>query len=591
MFNERATAAAWRRFVDSGRIDERTVRPEIAASWRRCREAGLNAWTVETRYVDEARLIDVRNSHARLLRSANPVMRVLSALLDANVSLMDEDSFIYHLVSPFESYPRALGATMDERIVGTCNATLVKAENKPIRCDYFEHYKVGSQSYSGAAAPFLHEDGSFGGAILVNSPLEPLPDRAPVMASVAARMIRRLYNLDGRMWQALTTAEFFAPLIQLSEYGVALLSDSGNILTMNDALGALCPGWANGQYGTQPFKKYLVGGQETFAAIDGRGMPPRPIEIKGKRGKEPSKLTLVLSKTVELERTRTMWLVAFEMPKEVTPQIVEKRWPSSQHDGDVRYIGESAAWKKVDSTVRRVAPIKVSVLLLGETGTGKEVMARAIHEYSGRKGPFVAINCGAIPRDLMASELFGYAPGAFTGAQAKGLIGKFEYANGGTVFLDEVGEMPFDLQVGLLRVLQEQTVTRLGSNESRKLDVRFVAATNQDLKECIAEKRFRLDLYHRLSQIEVHLPPLRERKEDIPLFVESFNYEICEELKLPYSPFSAAALETFSAYLWPGNVRELRNVIERCLIFCGQGSEVAPDDVLQHASALEIPPK
>ena len=121
--------------------------------------------------------------------------------------------------------------------------------------------------------------------------------------------------------------------------------------------------------------------------------------------------------------------------------------------------------------------------------------------------------------------------------------------------------------------------------------MRFVAATNQDLKECIAEKRFRLDLYHRLSQIEVHLPPLRERKEDIPLFVESFNCEICEELKLPYSPFSAAALETFSAYLWPGNVRELRNVIERCLIFCGQGSEVAPDDVLQHASALEIPPK
>ncbi len=519
-------------------------------------------------------------------------MHVLGALLDANVSLMDEESFIYHLVSPFDQYPRSLGIEMDERIVGTCNATLVKAENKPVRCDYFEHYKVSSQSYSSAAAPFLHEDGRFGGALLINSPLAQLPDQAPTMASVAARMILRLYNLDGRMWQALASVEFFSPLLQLSDYGIALLSKSGAVLTMNDTLGNLCPGWSTREYATFPFGKYLVGGEKSLSsAIQSATSSQQRVSFKSKKGQEPIEAEVVLCKTVDLAQVQEIKLLAFRLEKQGA-HAANENTPNKVSDSPNRpkqsYIGQSKSWREADEAVRRIAPLKVNVLLLGETGTGKEVMARAIHEYSGRKGPFVAVNCGAIPRDLMASELFGYAPGAFTGAQAKGFMGKFEYANGGTIFLDEIGDMPYDMQVGLLRVLQEQTIVRLGSNESHPLDVRFIAATNQNLKDRIEEKQFRLDLYHRLSQIEIRLPPLRERTGDIPLFLDAFNREICDELRLPYSPFSESTIEEFERCEWPGNVRELRNIVERCLIFCGQGCEVLPSDVLKQSNSRII---
>ena len=157
----------------------------------------------------------------------------------------------------------------------------------------------------------------------------------------------------------------------------------------------------------------------------------------------------------------------------------------------VDYIGETEEWKKIDRMVQKVAPIKTNVLLLGETGTGKEVVARALHRRSGRTGEFVAINCGALPRDLLATELFGYEGGAFTGARETGAVGKFEFADGGTLFLDEIGEMPVDMQVSLLRVLQEQSVTKLGSNTAKTLDVRVIAATNQNIERLISEKKFR----------------------------------------------------------------------------------------------------
>ncbi|WP_025324055.1 sigma-54 interaction domain-containing protein [Deferrisoma camini] len=227
-------------------------------------------------------------------------------------------------------------------------------------------------------------------------------------------------------------------------------------------------------------------------------------------------------------------------------------------------LGRGRRLREAVDLAKRVARSDADVLLVGETGTGKELFAHAIHNESPRAhGPFVRLNCAAIPRDLAESELFGYEPGSFSGADRKGRIGKFEQAHGGTIFLDEIGELPLDIQAKLLRVLQEREVERLGGTGPRYVDFRLVAATNVDLKDLVEAGRFRADLYFRMNRMLVYLPPLRDHPEDIPLYVEHFletHYDFEGTGKRRMAPEALAALQ---AYPWPGNVRELQNVVER----------------------------
>ncbi len=231
-------------------------------------------------------------------------------------------------------------------------------------------------------------------------------------------------------------------------------------------------------------------------------------------------------------------------------------------------VGSSPALQTVLSSVAKVAPADSTVLITGETGTGKELIARAIHKRSHRSSrAFVSVNCAAIPRDLIASELFGHEKGAFTGATQRRL-GRFESADGGTIFLDEVGELPLEMQITLLRVLQEREFQRVGGNESLKADVRVVAATNRDLRTAIAEGLFREDLFYRLNVFPMEIPPLRERKEDIPLLVEYFVERYASQAGKKIIGISKRSMELLQSYRWPGNIRELQNVIERSVIIC-----------------------
>ena len=216
----------------------------------------------------------------------------------------------------------------------------------------------------------------------------------------------------------------------------------------------------------------------------------------------------------------------------------------------------------------RVAPVKVTVLLTGESGTGKDVLAKYIHAQSGRTGTFVALNCSAIPETLLEDELFGHERGAYTGAE-RSREGKFEAASRGTLLLDEIGEISPDVQVKLLRILEENVVTRLGSNQPRPVDVRLIAATNSDLKASVRKGTFRGDLYYRLKVIEIHLPPLRSRKGDIPMLAMSFLREAAEKHSLPLPEITSEALERLAVFSWPGNVRQLRNLMESLLIISG----------------------
>jgi len=216
-------------------------------------------------------------------------------------------------------------------------------------------------------------------------------------------------------------------------------------------------------------------------------------------------------------------------------------------------------------------------LILGESGTGKEILAKYIHSCSNRKGPFIAVNCAAIPEDLLEAELFGYEKGAFTGA-IKSKPGKFELAEGGTIFLDEIGDLSLKLQAKLLRVLQEKKIERLGGEKSIKINVRILAATNKDLEKEVREGRFREDLFFRLNVIPLKLPPLRERKEDIPLLAEFFIKKICEREGIPYKKLHPDTIKILTEYSWPGNIRELENFIERLVILCDK-EEITPEDL------------
>jgi DNA-binding NtrC family response regulator len=282
-----------------------------------------------------------------------------------------------------------------------------------------------------------------------------------------------------------------------------------------------------------------------------------------------------ISKPPDLNRMLITIRNAMEKSELVTTtKVLQKKVMAGK---GVNIIGESAPIMQIKKLLEKVAPTDSRVLITGENGTGKELVARWIHEKSHRAdGPMVEVNCAAIPSELIESELFGHKKGSFTGAVAD-RPGKFEQANGGTLFLDEIGDMSLDAQAKVLRALQESRITRVGDSKEIKVDVRVLAATNKDLRKEIAEGRFREDLYHRLAVIVVQVPALNARREDIPLLIEHFNRRISDDYGHPPKNFSPEAIKALQEHNWTGNIRELANVVERLLILCD--NTVTAEDV------------
>lgn len=284
-----------------------------------------------------------------------------------------------------------------------------------------------------------------------------------------------------------------------------------------------------------------------------------------------------IEKPIDLNRLLVTVKNALEKKTLVKETKVLRRKVQSKN----QMIGESASIRQVRDMIARVAPTEARVLITGENGTGKEVVARLIHEQSARaQEPMVEVNCAAIPSELIESELFGHVKGSFTGA-VKDRAGKFEQADGGTLFLDEIGDMSLAAQTKVLRALQENEVTRVGSDKAVHVNVRILAATNKDLQKEIAQGNFREDLFHRLNVIPIHVPKLDDRKEDIPLLVDYFARQICQEQGWAVKKFDAEAVKALQERNWTGNIRELRNVVERLIIL--GGSVITKEDVLQFA--------
>jgi len=325
--------------------------------------------------------------------------------------------------------------------------------------------------------------------------------------------------------------------------------------------------------GIEVLEKAMLENVETpFIMISGHGNVETAVECVKKGAYD------YLQKPPDLNRLLITVRNALDKSNLITETKVLKRKVSKSRD----IVGESPAIIKILETIERVAPTDARVLVTGDNGTGKELVARWIHEKSNRsKGPLVELNCAAIPSELIESEMFGHEKGAFTSA-IKQRIGKFEQANGGTLFLDEVGDMDLAAQAKVLRALQEGKITRVGGDKEVKVDVRIVAATNKDLLAEIDAKRFRMDLYHRLSVILLHVPSLIERKNDIPLLADRFVKEICEDYGMPIKKITPSAIESLMQFDYTGNIRELRNIIERLVILSSE--KITDEDVSNFVS-------
>lgn len=336
------------------------------------------------------------------------------------------------------------------------------------------------------------------------------------------------------------------------DIGVAVYSKDGNIEYINE-------------YGDKYFNRGYTNIFEIFSELDRDELSQGNFKILSK---SYNGIFMMLFPQKDSER----YLILFK-EQEFFKSFSNKE--RRYHNEDEEYsfdnvIGKSKAIQRVIEECKKISESNSNLLITGESGTGKEFFARAIHNNSSRRDyPFIPVNCGAIPRELIESELFGYEGGAFTGANKQGYIGKFELANGGTIFLDEIGEMPLNMQVSLLRVLQDKCVTRIGSKKCNRVDVRIIAATNKDLKKSIQEGKFRKDLYYRLNAFNIQLPPLKERIGDIPIFLEYLLKEKSSELNKPIPKMSETLFQKVISYCWPGNIRELENFVENFVALDG----------------------
>lgn len=500
-----------------------------------------------------------RQAYAVLLSIIKPIMKDLAQSIEAStVFLADKEGHILEMMGNYEFLP----VDKDGKLAGLRPNIIdeVLEKETPLEVGAVSGARNSLQSLYSAAAPIRTTFSTVMGVLCVSSP-RPLPEGILHVMSFAARSIEK--ELSGKL-------NLYA-LMNYINYGLFVINGVGKILNINKKCQELLGLTNKDSVVGEVIGDFIPNYKELLDYLLSESRERFYFNLKTRYGSVlycslRMKQVLVLDD----DPRKSLILFSFVHEQKKPEEGAGKRTPSSLFTfGDI--VGQSPAWVRVKEIGVKAARVTSNVLIIGESGTGKEVIAQAIHNASGRTGPFVPINCGAIPKELLQSELFGYEPGAFTGAKKTGSEGKFEIANGGTVFLDEIGEMPVDMQVSLLRFLQDKTVVRVGGTTPRKVDVRIIAATNRDLDEAVKNGTFREDLYYRLNVITIKLPPLRERKEDIPLLVNSMVREVSNQLGIAPPRFDDDALEVLMQHDWPGNVRELRNIVEYAVVFAENG--------------------
>ncbi len=535
----------WKKFVDEGVLDSKRMNERISESWHRCKQANVNPHMNKGQKILSSNVFqDQKKKSEIFLDIAIPQLQNMRKTIDElqmMALLIDPDGYVLSLSGNQQTLKRAKhinfieGVKWTEAAVGTNAIGTALQIEEAIMISGTEHYSVASHSWSCAAAPIHNDDGKLIGVLDFSCPIEFSHPYMLGMVTSIAHAIERECSI--RVHQnELHLIHRFLDVIDSDEQ-VVICNHRDVIVSASKKVRERVSNWS----------------RMKLEDLMQHGLKPK-LEVPVYSNDR------MIGKCIYVQENKQGNVFS------TSPFINGITFPV--------VIGTSNAFQHTLEEIKLVSPTDASVYVCGETGVGKEYVARAIHENSPRKnGPFIAVNCGSLPKELMESELFGYAEGAFTGARRQGYKGKFEQADGGTIFLDEIGEVPPEMQVALLRVLQERTVTPIGSSKEVPVNIRIITATHKDLLRLVEEGKFRQDLYYRLHVYPLYVPSLIERKEDIPYFIQDFCERKNWNVVLPKS-----ICNQFSQHKWPGNIRELLNVLERIYIL-SQGREICEKQI------------
>jgi len=567
-----------------------TLRPIIYDSWERSRQYQISPYA-KSRFFSctQEEFSRALEQSRHMVSCALPVMEKLLEYFQGTgfvVGLVDAGCVTLKAVGD----PEALawgrqanlseGSVWTEEKVGTNAAALCMSLMRPVTICGYEHYCLYGIVSAACFCPLV-DDGRLVGAFGMVAPYDKLTRHTLGMVFSSAMHIQSMMHLQR------SSAYQKAVMDSMSD-GLLAVDEHKRVTHFNHKCSAMLGIAEEAAIGSKLYNILSDSGDnQYFFSILAHNMPVTDEYVLLDTGREKIRCSLSCTPILGSSQGTVVILREYERVNQMVGKWLGRNAKMTFRD----VIGQAPEFRKVVKAAQTAAASSSNVLLLGESGTGKDIIAQAMHNESyRRKKPFVAVNCAALPRELIASELFGYEEGAFTGAKKGGNVGKFELADQGTLFLDEIGDIPIDLQATLLRVLEEKCIQRLGGSKLVPVNVRIVAATNKNLSEEIEKNRFRRDLYYRLGVIKLVLPSLRQRRQDIPLLAEHFLTGICARFGREPMRFSGEAIELMQRYDWPGNVREMQNVIE-CLVQFSPTETIGDRLVSAYLSVSTPPPE
>ncbi len=575
---------AWVRFLKEGLLpDNKVLRDEVKASWQRSKDLSIDALSEEKLPLLSKEELNARvEANKNLLALISPFLATLFGTVEESgfrVDFVDRDGYILKSLSndyldkqnvhtnSFE------GANRSEAVAGTNAVGLSIITKNPIQISGAEHYIQQMHRWSCSAAPVLSPKGEILGVVSMAGHYEQAHKHTLALVTAVAKAIENALEVQEVNDKLQISNSQLQTILGGVSDGIVYVV-AGKVIEVNEEMCSYLGVKSVDLIGTMVTDSIhtnpSLGRILSSARLDHK---IREIVLEGDG--RIAKCLIDVKNTYDKGEDNIGEILIFTRVEEV--QMMAKQIVHSAHYTFADIIGNSTTLRATVEMAQKAGMFNSRVLLEGESGTGKEILAQAIHNFSGRKyNSFVAVDCGAIPKELFESELFGYESGAFTGAKPGGKLGLLELADKGTLFLDEIGNMPMEMQKKLLRVLQEGTISRIGSTEKIDVDIRVIAATNMDLQKAVDNGDFRKDLFYRLNVFHIMMPALRERIEDIPLLTQHFINKYLPVRRNVWVDDNA--MEALKQYDWPGNIRELNNVIERALIMCS-GNIISPKDL------------